>query len=129
MRRKQLVGVAVLALAITGFATASTASTTATVKGRLKWGSSMRFCVAARTNSVICVAARGTSAGLGKYEYARDAVPSGTQTTDGCPGYSTHGWLWVKGGKVSFFGKPATTCGADPQQPGVSPDANYVLTF
>jgi hypothetical protein len=89
----------------------------------------MRHCVVPRVNSVICVAARGSSAGLGKYEYARDAVPSGTQTSDGCPGYSTRGWLWVKGGKIAFFGKPATTCGKDPQQPDVSPDANYVLTF
>ena len=127
--RTKLVALVVLALTLTGFASASTSTVTVTVKGRLRWSSSMRHCVAVRVGSVICVAARGTSAGLGKYEYARDAVPSGTQTTDGCAGFGTQGHLWVKGGVISFVGAPATTCGADPQQPGVSPDANYVLTF
>jgi hypothetical protein len=129
MRTTRLVGVAVLALAITGFTTASAASRTVTINGRLKWSSSMRYCVAPRVGSVICVAARGTSAGLGKYEYARDAVGTGGQTSDGCPQFSTRGWLWVKGGKIAFSGAPAPTCGADPQQPGVSPDANYIVTF
>ncbi|MDX6505075.1 MAG: hypothetical protein QOE29_2200 [Gaiellaceae bacterium] len=129
MLTKRLVGVAVLALAITGYATAASSSRTVTIKGRLKWGSSMRYCVAPRVGSVICVAARGTSAGLGKYEYARDAVGTGGQTSDGCPQYTTRGWLWVKGGKIQFYGTPAPTCGKDAQQPDVSPDANYVLTF
>jgi hypothetical protein len=127
--RTTLAVLAVLALALAGFAAGATSSRTVTIKGRLKWSSSMRHCVAPRPDSVICVAARGTSRGLGKYEYARDAVGTGGHTPDGCPQFSTRGWLWVKGGKIAFFGKPAPTCGKDPQQPDLSPDANYVLTF
>ena len=129
MRTKRLIGVAMLALALTGYASAATSSHSAVIKGRLKWGTSFKHCSPMRSGSVICVAAKGTSKALGTYEYSRDAVPSGTQTTDGCPGYTTRGTIWVKGGTLTFAGAPATTCGADPQQPGVSPDANYVVTI
>jgi hypothetical protein len=129
MRTKRLIGLAMLALALTGYASASASSRSATINGRLRWGTSFRHCSPLRAGSVICVAAKGTSKALGKYEYARDAVPSGTQTTDGCPGYTTRGTVWVKGGTLTLSGAPATTCGADPRQPGVSPDANYVVTI
>ena len=130
MRTTRLIGIALLALTLTGYASASTSTRAVTIKGRLKWGSALRPCASPqRIGSVICISAKGTSAGLGKYEYSRDAVASGTQTSDGCPGFTTRGTLWVKGGKISFSGAPAATCGADPQQPGVSPDANYVVTF
>ena len=129
MRMKRLVAVAVIALAAAGYASAVTSTRTATIKGRLRWSTAFRPCTPLRAGSVICISAKGTSAKLGKYEYSRDAVPSGTQTTDGCAGFGTQGHVWVKGGVISFVGAPATTCGADPQQPGVSPDANYVLTF
>src|SRR3954469_847227 len=129
MRTKRLLGVALLALALTGYASASTSTRTVTVKGRLKWGTAFKSCTPFRSSSVICISARGASAKLGKYEYSRDAVATGGQTSDGCPQFGTHGTLWVKGGKIAFDGTPATSCGADPQQPGVSPDANYVVKF
>jgi hypothetical protein len=130
MRTTRLLGVAALALALGGFATAATTTRPASIKGRLRWGTSFRPCAAPqRAGSVICISAKGTSAVLGKYEYARDAVPTGAQTSDGCPEFTTRGTLWVKGGKILFTGAPASTCGKDPRQPGVSPDANYVVTL
>jgi hypothetical protein len=129
MPTRRLLAVALLALAVTGYAAAATATRTATIKARLTWGSATRGCAPARAGSVICISARGASAKLGRYEYARDAVPAGGQTRDGCVEYGTHGTLWVKGGKLAFVGAPATTCGADPRQPGLTPDANYVVTF
>jgi hypothetical protein len=130
MRTTRLLGVAVLALALTGFAAAATSTRPASIKGRLKWGSSFRPCTSPqRVGSVICISAKGTSAMLGKYEYSRDAVPTGAQTSDGCPEFTTRGTIWVKGGRILFTGAPASTCGRDPQQPDVSPDANYVVTL
>jgi hypothetical protein len=130
MRITRLLGVAVLALAVTAYAGAATSTRTASIKGRLRWGTSFKPCASPqRVGSVICIAAKGTSAVLGTYEYSRDAVPTGAQTSDGCPEFSTRGTIWVKGGKIRFTGAPAGTCGADPQQPGVSPDANYVVTL
>jgi hypothetical protein len=129
MRTTRLAPVALLALALTGYAAAATSTRPASIKGRLKWGSAARQCAPRRTGSVICVSAHGTSAVLGKYEYSRDAVPTGAQTSDGCPEFNTRGTIWIKGGKIFFTGAPASTCGADPQQPGVSPDANYVVTL
>jgi hypothetical protein len=130
MRSPRLAAVALLALALTGYAAAATTTHTASIKGRLKWGSAMKPCASPqRVGSVICISAKGTSSALGKYEYSRDAVPTGAQTSDGCVEFSTRGTIWLKGGKILFTGAPASTCGADPQQPGVSPDANYVVTL
>jgi hypothetical protein len=130
MRTTRLAAVAVLALALTGYAAAATSTRSASIKGRVKWGSAFKPCRSPqRVGSVICISARGTSAALGKYEYSRDAVATGAQTSDGCPEFTTRGMIWIKGGKILFTGAPASTCGADPQQPGVSPDANYVVTL
>ena len=129
MHATRLAAVALIALALTGYAAAATSTRPASIKGRLKWGSSGKPCASPqRVGSVICISAKGTSSALGKYEYSRDAVPTGANTTDGCVEFTTRGTIWVKGGKILFTGAPASTCGADPKQPGVSPDANYVVT-
>jgi hypothetical protein len=62
--------------------------------------------------------------GLGLVEYARDAVPTGETTPDGCPEYSTQGTLWVPGGTAKFDGVPVPTCGA-----ADNPDAHYEYTL
>jgi hypothetical protein len=83
-----------------------------------------RECVAPREGSVICIRGEGTVAGLGKFEYARDAVPTGGTTADGCPMYSTHGEIYIDGGTAVLDGTPAAVCGTDHV-----PDANYVFTI
>ena len=84
----------------------------------------VRNCDKPRPNSVICIAAQAKIDGLGLVEYARDAVPTGETTPDGCSEYSTHGSLWVPGGTAQFDGVPVPTCGADD-----SPDAHYEYTL
>ena len=133
---RRMAGVAVGVLVLTsGLAQAATSSRTVKLDGRYKWGTSMRFCVAPRAASVTCIAGKRKVTGLGTFEYERDAVSTGANTSDGCPEYDTHGWIWIngakgkKGGKIAFRGVPAAECGKDPQQPSLSPDANYVVTL
>lgn len=84
----------------------------------------VRNCANERSGSVICISAQATVPGLGLVEYARDAVPNGQHTPDGCPEFSTHGQLWVPGGTAEFDGVPDPTCGADD-----NPDAHYTYTI
>lgn len=119
-----LVG-AVTAALVVGTMSAATASSNRTiaVNADFAWHG-VRNCDAQRPGSVMCIAAQARVAGLGLVEYARDAVPNGQTTTDGCPEYSTQGTIWVSGGTAKFDGAPAPTCGAQD-----SPDAHYTLTL
>jgi hypothetical protein len=83
----------------------------------------VRNCESQRPGSVICISAQATVPGLGLVEYARDAVPNGQTTPDGCLEFSTHGQLWVPGGTAQFDGVPVPTCGATD-----NPDAHYTYT-
>jgi len=83
-----------------------------------------RNCESQRPGSVICISAQADVEGLGLVEYARDAVPNGETTPDGCPEYSTQGTLWVPGGTAKFDGTPVPTCGATD-----NPDAHYSYTI
>ena len=111
-----------LTMTMTSTAIASTGKTIA-VNADFTWNG-VRNCEAQRPGSVICVAAQAKIDGLGLVEYARDAVPNGQTTPDGCPEYSTQGTLWVPGGTAKFDGTPVPTCGASD-----SPDAHYTLTL
>jgi hypothetical protein len=73
---------------------------------------------------VICIAGKVSITGLGVLEYARDGVPTGATTADGCDEYSTHGTIFVMGGTAVFDGTPATTCGGTDV-----PDAHYDYTI
>jgi len=84
----------------------------------------VRNCESQRPGSVICISAQATVHGLGLVEYARDAVPNGQTTPDGCLEFSTHGQLWVPGGTAQFDGVPVPTCGAND-----NPDAHYTYTI
>ena len=97
--------------------------TTISITAEFTWNGT-RNCDTPRANSVICIAAQAKVDGLGLVEYARDAVPTGETTPDGCPEYSTQGTLWVPGGTAKFDGVPVPTCGADD-----NPDAHYEYTL
>jgi hypothetical protein len=84
------------------------------------WGSGTHDCDSPREGSVICIAGKATIAGIGVFEYARDGVPTGATTSDGCSEYSTHGTIFVTGGTAVLDGVPATTCGGTD-----APDAHY----
>jgi hypothetical protein len=88
------------------------------------WGSGTHDCDAPRPGSVICIAGNASITGLGVFEYARDGVPTGATTSDGCDEYSTHGTIFVTGGTALFDGTPATTCGGTDV-----PDAHYDYTI
>ncbi len=109
-------------MAATSAASAAAGKTIA-VNADFTWNG-VRNCVTQRPGSVICIAAQGKVDGLGLVEYARDAVPNGQTTPDGCPEFSTQGTLWVAGGNAKFDGAPVPTCGATD-----SPDAHYTLTL
>lgn len=83
-----------------------------------------RECAHPRPDSVICISGEADVAGLGRVEYARDAVGNGKQTKDGCPELSTVGTIWVSGGTAVLTGRPASTCGAKD-----NPDAHYLYTI
>jgi hypothetical protein len=113
------------ALCIAGFAAPRTAQTNPIrIDVTFNWSSGTHDCDAPRLGSVICVMAKGTVSGLGDFEYARDGVPTGGSTTDGCSQYSTHGTIFVTGGTAAFDGTPATTCGGTDV-----PDAHYDYTI
>jgi len=84
----------------------------------------VRNCESQRPGSVICISAQANVPGLGLVEYARDAVPNGQITPDGCPEFSTLGHLWVPGGTAQFDGAPVATCGGTD-----NPDAHYSYTI
>jgi len=84
----------------------------------------VRNCESQRPGSVICISAQANVPGFGLVEYARDAVPNGQTTPDGCPEFSTHGQLWLPGGTAQFDGVPVATCGATD-----NPDAHYSYTI
>jgi len=119
-----IAGVASATLVMTTTPAASAAvGKTIPVNADFAWNG-VRNCAAQRPGSVICIAAQAKIDGLGLVEYARDAVPNGQTTPDGCPEFSTRGTLWVPGGTAEFDGTPVPTCGASD-----SPDAHYTLTL
>jgi hypothetical protein len=81
-------------------------------------------CVTQRTGSVACISGKATVPSLGEVQYARDAVPAGATTPDGCAEFSTHGTIWLAGGTADFDGTPVATCGGTD-----SPDAHYTYTI
>lgn len=103
--------------------TAAAAAESIPVKVDFTWTGTLS-CATERAGSVICISAKATVAGLGDVEYARDAVPAGGNTKDGCPMFSTHGTIYVPGGTAVLDGTPAPTCGTDHV-----PDANYLYTI
>lgn len=118
------VAIVVTAVVMTAASGASAAAgKTISVNADFTWNG-VRNCGTQRPGSVICVAAQAKVNGLGLVEYARDAVPSGQTTPDGCPEFSTQGTLWVPGGTAKFDGTPVPTCGAND-----SPDAHYALSL
>jgi len=114
-----------IVLCIAGFTAPRAAQTTPfRIDVTFTWSSGTHDCVDPRLGSVICVMAKGTVTGLGDFEYARDGVPTGGSTTDGCSQYSTHGTIFVTGGTAVLDGTPANTCGGTDV-----PDAHYDYTI
>jgi hypothetical protein len=101
----------------------ATTGTTIQINTDFSWKGT-RNCESPRPDSVICISAQADVDGLGLVEYARDAVPNGETTPDGCPEYSTQGKIWVPGGTAEFDGTPVPTCGASD-----NPDAHYSYTI
>ena len=117
--------IAAAVLCIAGFAAPRAAQTNPIrIDVTFSWSSGTHDCDDPRLGSVICVMAKGTVTGLGDFEYARDGVPTGGSTTDGCSQYSTHGTIFVTGGTAVLDGTPASTCGGTDV-----PDAHYDYTI
>ena len=117
--------IAAAVLCVAGFTTPRAAQTNPIrIDVTFNWSSGTHDCVDPRLGSVICVMAKGTVTGLGDFEYARDGVPTGGTTTDGCSQYSTHGAIFVTGGTAVLDGTPASTCGGTDV-----PDAHYDYTI